>query len=98
MQMVDDEEEDDKIIAISQHDPAFAHYQNLEELGSHTLRELQRFFQDYKMLEHGSVRVERMLGKEDALDIIRRSFDLYNRCFERGGAPKADAPKLGKDK
>lgn len=98
MQMVDDDEEDDKIIAISQHDPAFAHYQNIEELGSHTLRELQRFFQDYKMLEHGSVRVERMLGKEDALDIIRRSVELYDQCYERGGAPKADAPKLGKMK
>src|SRR5215203_1619021 len=45
MQMVDENEEDDKIIAIHEHDPAFTHYRDISHLPEHTLNELQRFFE-----------------------------------------------------
>jgi inorganic pyrophosphatase len=98
MQMKDKDEEDDKIIAIHEHDPAYKKIREIEDLPEHTLLELQRFFKDYKKLEHGNVRVELMLGKEDAHEIVERSVELYNASFEPGGKPRSDAPTVGKHK
>ena len=47
------------------------------------LRQLQRFFQDYKVLEHKEVVIEDLLGPDDALRIIRESLELY-RQLRRG--------------
>lgn len=81
MQMVDENEEDDKIIAIHEHDPAFAHYRDISHLSEHTLNELQRFFEDYKILEHKKVRIERFLGRIDAHNVIAKSLRLYEEQF-----------------
>ena len=88
MQMIDQEEQDDKIIAIHEHDPAYNHLRDISELPKHTLNELQRFFEDYKILEHKKVRIERFKSCDDALEIIAESFKLYEDTFFEGGAPK----------
>lgn len=98
MQMVDDDEEDDKIIAISEYDPAFSQYRDIGDLAEHTLMELQRFFQDYKTLEHGTVRIEQLMGKLDAHRIINNSLTLYEQSYDKDGTPKEGAPKTGKFK
>ena len=41
------------------------------------LREIRRFFEDYKTLEHKQVIVEDMLGVADAIRIIREALDSY---------------------
>ena len=94
MQMVDDNEEDDKIIAIHEHDPAFTHYRDISHLPEHTLNELQRFFEDYKALEHKNVRIERFLGRIDAQNIIAKSLRLYTDSFASDGSRRPDAPLL----
>jgi inorganic pyrophosphatase len=81
MQMVDENEEDDKVIAIHEHDPAFAHYRDISHLSEHTLNELQRFFEDYKILEHKKVRIERFLGRIDAHNVVSKSLRLYEEEF-----------------
>jgi len=92
MQMIDQDEEDDKIISIHEHDPAYNHLRDISQLPDHTLNELQRFFEDYKILEHKKVRIERFKGRVDAHAIIDQAFRLYDMTFERGGAPKISAP------
>ncbi len=94
MQMIDQDEEDDKIIAIHEHDPAFTHFRDISHLPEHTLAELQRFFEDYKALENKQVRIERFFGRIDAQNVIARSIKLYNECFMPGGAQRTDAPAL----
>ncbi len=94
MQMVDQDEEDDKIIAVHEHDPAFSHYRDISELPQHTLYELQQFFEDYKKLEHKKVRIERRLGWEQAHGIIRKSLQLYDASFDPTGGKRPDAPVL----
>lgn len=94
MQMIDQDEEDDKIIAIHEHDPAFAHFRDINDLPDHTLAELQRFFEDYKALENKQVRIERFGVRERAHEILRRSIKLYNECFMPGGDKRPDAPLL----
>jgi len=88
MQMRDEKGGDDKIVAVSVHDPAFSHFTDKAELPSHLLRELRRFFEDYKALENKQVTVDDLLGPEDAVRIIRESLDLYRR-LRRGELTKA---------
>ena len=52
------------------------------------MRELKRFFQDYKALEHKQVVVEDMLGADEAITIIRDALELYRR-LRRGELMKA---------
>ena len=77
MRMEDEGKEDDKIIAVHVHDPAFAEYRDLPEIPRHTWREIQRFFEDYKSLEQKNVRVEEMLGADHANAVIRTALRLY---------------------
>jgi inorganic pyrophosphatase len=79
MRMRDEKGIDDKIVAVSVHDPAFADYTDKSQLPNHVLREMQRFFEDYKRLEHKEVVVEDLLGPSDALRILHEALDLYRR-------------------
>lgn len=79
MRMRDEKGIDDKIVAVSVRDPAFVDYQDKSQLPGHLLREVRRFFQDYKALENKEVIVEDMLGPEPAIKIIRDALELYRR-------------------
>lgn len=81
MSMVDDEEEDAKIICIHMDDPAFNDYWHIKELPDHRLRELRRFFQDYKKLEDKSVRVQDFFGPERARRVLERSIEQYDETI-----------------
>jgi inorganic pyrophosphatase len=83
MRMRDEKGIDDKIVAVSVHDPAFADYTDKDQLPPHVLRQLRRFFEDYKVLEHKQVIVEDLLGPADAIRIIRDALELY-RKLRRG--------------
>jgi inorganic pyrophosphatase len=88
MRMRDEKGIDDKIVAVSVHDPAFADYTDKDQLPAHVLRQVRRFFEDYKLLEHKQVVVEDMLGPPEALRIIRDALELY-RKLRRGEILKA---------
>lgn len=75
--MRDDKGPDDKIIAVHVDDPEYAHYRDIMELPPHRLRELQRFFLDYKVLEDKVVEVKAMRGREDAEQAIQGAAHLY---------------------
>ncbi|HTO12476.1 MAG TPA: inorganic diphosphatase [Candidatus Binatia bacterium] len=75
--MSDDQGEDDKVIAIAVDDPEYTHYRDIAELAPHRLRELERFFLDYKVLEDKVVNVEDLRGREEAERVIRAAVRLY---------------------
>jgi inorganic pyrophosphatase len=79
LRMVDDKGGDDKIVAVCVDDPAFAHYVALGELPPHVMRELDRFFRDYKQLEGKLSEVGAMYGKVEAFAVIQRSREAYDR-------------------
>jgi len=79
MRMHDDKGEDDKIIAVHVDDPEYAAYHTTKDLPPHRLRELQRFFLDYKTLEGKRVVVEAPLEVSEALTILRDAVAFYNR-------------------
>ena len=86
MRMRDEKGVDDKIVAVSVRDPAFAEFSDKSQLPVHVLRQVRRFFEDYKVLEHKQVVVEDMLGPEEAVTIIRDALELY-RKLRRGELP-----------
>jgi inorganic pyrophosphatase len=79
MRMRDEKGIDDKIVAVSVRDPAFSDYRDQAQLPPHILREVRRFFEDYKALEQKQVVVEDLLGPDDAVQIIREALDGYRR-------------------
>jgi inorganic pyrophosphatase len=83
MRMRDEKGVDDKIVAVSVRDPWFADYTSKEQLPPHVLRQLRRFFEDYKVLEQKQVVVEDLVGVEEALVIIRDALEMY-RQLRRG--------------
>src|SRR5678815_2207848 len=88
MRMRDDKGIDDKIISISVRDPAFADYTDHSQLPAHVLRQMRRFFEDYKVLERKQVVIEGLLGPAQALDIIRDALEMY-RKLRRGELSKS---------
>ena len=77
MRMVDEGQQDDKIIAVHVDDPAVEEFNDIDQLPTHTTREMTRFFQDYKILEKKQVEVEDPIGRDAAVAIVREAFELY---------------------
>lgn len=77
MRMTDEGASDDKIVAVHVDDPAFKDYRDIKELPQHMLREMRRFFMDYKTLESKAVVVEEFGDAGVALEVVRSSFDAY---------------------
>src|SRR5579862_5231861 len=90
MQMRDDKGLDDKIIAVHLDDPAVRDYSHIRELPKHTLKELERFFLDYKTLENKRVEVEEFDGPFEANKVIREGIQGY-RVLRAGTGAGAGA-------
>lgn len=83
MRMVDGGEADDKIIAVAAGDQSVNYINEIDELPPHLMKEIRRFFEDYKKLENKEVIVEDFLGKDDAMRIIQESVALYDQTFRK---------------
>jgi inorganic pyrophosphatase len=81
MHMIDGGEQDDKIIAVAKNDMSVNYINDLSELPPHTMKEIVRFFQDYKALEEKNVTIENLYGRAYAQNIILESIELYNKEF-----------------
>ena len=79
MRMRDEKGIDDKILAVTVNDPAVSDYTSHTQLPAHQLREIRRFFEDYKTLEHKQVVVEEFMGAEEAIKILQEALELYRR-------------------
>jgi inorganic pyrophosphatase len=81
MHMVDNGEQDDKIIAVAKNDMSVNYINDIAELPPHTMTEIVRFFKDYKKLEGKDVTIEHLLGMSYAHKVIIESMELYNVTF-----------------
>ena len=81
MQMIDNGEKDDKIIAVVTRDPSVNHISNIDELPKHFIMELRNYFEQYKVLENKQVHIEEFQTKEAAYNVIREAIALYKQKF-----------------
>lgn len=81
VKMVDNGEFDEKIIAICKHDPFYNTYKNITDLPQHVSDEIKHFFSVYKTLENKDTIVEEIEGKEEAIRIIKKCIENYEKKF-----------------
>jgi inorganic pyrophosphatase len=81
MQMLDQGERDDKIIAVAHDDPEYKEIKEIDQLPPHRLLEIRRFFTDYKKNENKEVQVDAFLGADAARKTIIESQKLYAENF-----------------
>lgn len=82
LKMIDQGEEDDKVISIHTGDPEYKHLKKLDELVDHKINEIRKFFETYKELEKKSVEIKGILDETAAYKVIQESIDLYNKEFK----------------
>ena len=79
--MTDNNERDEKIIAICKKDPFLNCYNDIEELPHQIGLEIKHFFEVYKQLEGKQTAVEKILGREEAEKIIEKCMSNYKEKF-----------------
>tara|TARA_Y100000817_G_scaffold274558_1_gene234889 strand:- start:15 stop:548 length:534 start_codon:yes stop_codon:yes gene_type:complete len=83
MQMLDQGEKDDKIIAVATGDMSVNHINDISDLGPHFVKELQNFFEDYKKLENKTVVIEDFQNRQTAVEIVEKAMFDYNKKFNK---------------
>ncbi len=83
MNMIDDGEADDKVIAVPVDDPRWEEVEDLEDINKHTLKELEHFYSTYKKLQNKEVKVLGFKGRVEAEKAFNRGHKLYMDKFPR---------------
>ncbi len=81
MKMIDSGESDYKVIAVPVKDKRWDHVNDIADVNPHTLKELQHYFETYKQLKGDVVTVEGYEGREQALQAVKKSVELYREKF-----------------
>ncbi len=81
--MVDNDQSDEKIIAVCKTDPFLNMYKDISEVPEHVLAEIKHFFEVYKQLEGKQTMVDTIMGREEAEKIIEESIENYRKKFVR---------------
>ena len=79
--MTDNNEQDEKIIAICKQDPFLNCYQDISELPAQKSLEIKHFFEVYKQLEGKQTAVDKILGRKEAEEINQKCMDNYDKKF-----------------
>ena len=81
--MTDNQEYDEKIIAICKQDPFLNCYHDISEVPAQISSEIKHFFEVYKQLEGKQTWVDEICGKEEAERIIEECMKRYQEKFEK---------------
>lgn len=81
MRMMDEDEIDDKIIAIPCEDPTWNFYTDISQLPPHYGNEITHFFEVYKGLEHKHTTTSDVLDREGAVGVIADCMRRYEVHF-----------------
>lgn len=79
--MIDEDEADEKIVAIPINDPFLNSYNDISELPQHQFHEIKHFFEVYKFLENKETRVDKIVGRREAVETIEKCKLAYKHRF-----------------
>jgi inorganic pyrophosphatase len=77
LQMVDDDEPDQKILAVPTRNPRYDQIHTIDQVFPHKLREVEHFFAIYKELEGRRTVMHGWRGPREAREVIRVSRQRY---------------------
>ena len=86
LRMLDGLEADDKIIAVLKGDNVYGAYKDLKDAPSALIDRLRHYFLTYKQspdVSQHSTEIPEVYGREEALEVIKRSFEDYDAKFPR---------------
>jgi inorganic pyrophosphatase len=89
LDMVDDEELDQKILAVPHRDPRFDQIHTIDQVFPHSLREIEHFFTIYKELEGKRTEMRGWKGPREARELIRSSRENYEKLHPEPEAERA---------
>ena len=79
LDMVDQDEPDQKVLAVPNRNPRFDQIQSIDQVFPHNLREIEHFFTIYKELEGKKTEMLGWKGREEARQILVESRERYLR-------------------
>ena len=94
LRMIDGDEADDKIVAVLDADVAYGHIESISEIPEGLVDRLRHYFLPYKQLPQEAprrVEIAAVYDRDEAHDVIRRSFEDYRALF---GAPETRLREL----
>ena len=83
IKMYDGGDCDEKIIAVPVNDPTYKDYADIRDLPKHIFDEMMHFFSVYKSLEGKFTDVREIHGREEALKVISKCIECYDKTFRR---------------
>jgi inorganic pyrophosphatase len=90
LEMRDDQGEDFKVLCVAVGDPLYEHVHELDQVSPHKLREIEHFFETYKLLEDKAVEVTGWRDRDAAYRQLRAD-------RERAERERAEAERPGPD-
>ena len=81
--MIDNNEADDKIIAVPIDDPRWDGVKDLTDINPHTIKEMEHFYSTYKKLQNKTVTVTGFQGKDEAIKAFARGCQLYQEKYPK---------------
>lgn len=84
LQMVDDDEADDKIVAILENDQVWGNVTDISELPDNLIKRLTHYFSTYKLLPGDPfqrVEISEVYGREHALKVVTAAIEDYELIF-----------------
>jgi inorganic pyrophosphatase len=83
--MIDQNQADDKIIAVLKQDMLYAHFSDLKELPEGVVSRLIHYFLTYKKAPEGNqpVEIPHIYGREEAYAVIKAAQKDYHKYFPR---------------
>ena len=81
VRMIDDDEIDEKIIAIPFRDPTYRGFRDVSVLPQHILQEISHFFEVYKELEHSKTSVKEIGSVDEAQKVVGLALEHYRKEY-----------------
>ena len=75
LDMIDDGERDEKIIAVPVNDIRYSHISDIDQLTPHIKKEIQHFFEHYKDLQGKKVEITSWGNREKAIEVMNASVE-----------------------
>ncbi|HVV38824.1 MAG TPA: inorganic diphosphatase [Candidatus Paceibacterota bacterium] len=85
MEMIDGGESDYKILCVPSEDIRWDDVQDLGDINKHSLKEIQHFFENIKLLKKKPVvtEIKGFKGKAEAMEAVKKSIELYKAKFNK---------------
>jgi len=96
LRMIDDNEADDKIVAILDHDPSYGYWRDISQCPVMLTERLRHYFLTYKQspdVEKKQCEITHIYGEEEAREVILRSREDYRELYSDVEASLQQVPE-----